>query len=661
MVSNKTISRFFGIACLFSGFIAGAQETGKMEYEKIHWDSTANYADTIKAEEEKYSAVYLQKDKIIELKIENDFPWIYSTNYQKVIVNDDRGIDYFNKEYLPASNYIEIVDIKARTITPSGKIVEFNKDNIKKIDNLDNKGAYNLFAIDGVEKGSIVEMTHTLKIPFSNNGNYVLQKTFPIHEGKFSLICPENLIFNFNISNYDKTVIDTVLNKKRNYLFEFKNMKPMQDEKYAASDANKAKIEYIFSHNKANGISSIYSWEKAAQNIYKQMFFEDKKGYKKVSKILKSLKIQTLATEEKIKAIENYIKEEIEIYELRGLQLSSELSNILDSKKTSKSGMVRLHVAFLSQAEIDFKLGVTSDRFETKFNEDFFTWDYITDYVIYYPGVDKYSAPTSTTLRLGTIPVGFCNNKAMFLNIVKLGDFESALHEIKEIPHNKMEENFTKQSIKVGFSDDLTSALVDYRYELGGYEAIYIKPYYELLPEDKKEEITDNYLKIMGDDTEVKERKVENTSRSVSCLDEPFIISGKLEIKSLIETAGRNIIFNVGDVIGEQVEMYDEHERENPIELHHVHYYDRIIEVDIPDGYSVKNLESLNINHDFVENGEKLMGFTTEYEITDNKVVIKIIEYYNKLKMPVEKYEDFRTVINAAADFNKASLIFEKK
>jgi len=657
MKSTKNLITILSLVLLFISAFSQAQE---MEYEKIHWDTAAKFADTLNDQEEQYSAVILKKDKILEFKIENDYPWIYTTHYQKVVVNDGRGIDYFNKEYLPASPYITIVDVRARTITPNGKVIEFNKDNIKKIDNLDNKGSYNLFAIDGVEKGSIVEITHTLKVPFSNNGNETLQRTFPIHEGSFSLVCPQNLVFNINIQNLDKEIPDTVIGDKRYYELEYENMKPMLEERYSAFEANKAKIEYIFSHNLVNGSSSIYSWEKAAQTIYEQMFAEDKKGYKKVKKILKSLDLKLLSTEDKIKKIENYIKEEIQLYEMRGLQISTELSDILETKMTGKDGIVKLHVAFLTEAGIDFKLGLSSDRFETKFDERFFTWDYITDYLIYYPEIDKYSAPASETLRLGTIPVGYCGNQAMFLNIVKLDDFVSALHEIKDIPHNKMEENFTNQIIKIDFSEDLTTALVDYTYELGGYEAIYIKPYYELLSEERQEEILDQYLKIMGEDTEVKERKVQNTSRSVSCVDEPFIVSGKLEIKSLIENAGRNIIFNVGDVIGEQVEMYNEHERENNIELHHVHYYDRLIEVAIPEGYTVKNLESLNINHDFTENGEKLMGFKTDYEVKDGKVIIKILEYYNKLRMPVSMYENFRTVINAAADFNKASLIFEK-
>ena len=60
--------------------------------------------------------------------------------------------------------------------------------------------------------------------------------------------------------------------------------------------------------------------------------------------------------------------------------------------------------------------------------------------------------------------------------------------------------------------------------------------------------------------------------------------------------------------------------------------------------------------------GEKsLMEFTSEYTLDGNKLSITCNEFYNIIRLPVEKYDAFRTVINAAADFNKISLILKNK
>lgn len=631
-----------------------------LEYKKLQWDSTVVKVDTLENKEFDYSAVYLKRENILEYAFVKGELWGFTTTHQKVVVYDDRGIDNFNKEYLPVSEAIEIIDVKARTITMSGKVVEFDKSNMKKVDNLDNKGSYNLFAIDGVERGSVVELMYTMKVPFNVAGNRMIQKGFPIDNGKFSLLCPDNLVFDTKVSNYDKQVKDTIIGDKRIYTLEYKDMVPMRDEKYATPDANKAKVEYVFTHNLANTQTPFYTWEWAAKHYHGLFFDADKKDKKMVSKILKGLNIANMSEVDKIKTIENHIKEEYKIREIRGYRLSSKIEDIINTKSTPEDGLVKMHIAFYEAAGIDFQFGISCDRFDTKFNEDFFTWEYLTDYFIYFPSINKFSSPADNMHRLGIIPYGLAGNKGMFLKVIKLGDFASAMHEIKDIPHNSMEENVTKQIIDIDFSDDLLTANINYKYELGGYEAYFVKPYYELLPEENQEEMVEQYLKIMGDDTEIVEQSAINTDRKVSCLDENIIFEGKIEVKSLLESAGKNIIFNVGDVIGPQVEMYDEHKRVNPVEIRYLHYYDRIIEVKIPEGYTVKNLESLDINHEFTEDGEKLMGFKTEYKIENGKVIITCVEYYNKLKLDLDKYEDFRTVINAAADFNKASLIFER-
>ena len=46
---------------------------------------------------------------------------------------------------------------------------------------------------------------------------------------------------------------------------------------------------------------------------------------------------------------------------------------------------------------------------------------------------------------------------------------------------------------------------------------------------------------------------------------------------------------------------------------------------------------------------------------TDGKTVtVEIKEFYKKLILPLDEFDDFREIINAAADFNKKVLIFEK-
>ena len=59
--------------------------------------------------------------------------------------------------------------------------------------------------------------------------------------------------------------------------------------------------------------------------------------------------------------------------------------------------------------------------------------------------------------------------------------------------------------------------------------------------------------------------------------------------------------------------------------------------------------------------GKKTMEFTSKYEVKDDIVTVTCVEYYDEISVPLSRYEEFRTVINAAADFNKITLVFEEK
>jgi hypothetical protein len=58
--------------------------------------------------------------------------------------------------------------------------------------------------------------------------------------------------------------------------------------------------------------------------------------------------------------------------------------------------------------------------------------------------------------------------------------------------------------------------------------------------------------------------------------------------------------------------------------------------------------------------GKPMAFFTSDYKLEGGKLIITIIESYNALELPIEKYNDFREVINAASDFNKITLVLDK-
>jgi len=121
-------------------------------------------------------------------------------------------------------------------------------------------------------------------------------------------------------------------------------------------------------------------------------------------------------------------------------------------------------------------------------------------------------------------------------------------------------------------------------------------------------------------------------------------------------------LFKVGMVIGPQSELYSEEKRVSDAENESNHGYTRVIVFEIPEGYKATNLEALNMNVACIDsNGTRSAEFISSYKIEGNKITVTVEENYKKVIYPLAQFEDFRKVINAAADFNKIVVYFEKK
>jgi hypothetical protein len=97
-----------------------------------------------------------------------------------------------------------------------------------------------------------------------------------------------------------------------------------------------------------------------------------------------------------------------------------------------------------------------------------------------------------------------------------------------------------------------------------------------------------------------------------------------------------------------------------PIDVGLLRNYYRKIKFKIPAGYKVTNAKDLNMDVRMMNDGKISCIFNSKVESADGLLIITVIEYYNEPRYPVERYEDFRKVINAAADFNKKTLLLSK-
>jgi hypothetical protein len=106
--------------------------------------------------------------------------------------------------------------------------------------------------------------------------------------------------------------------------------------------------------------------------------------------------------------------------------------------------------------------------------------------------------------------------------------------------------------------------------------------------------------------------------------------------------------------------MYREDDRMTDIENDYNRGYDRVIKVNLPEGYTIKNPDDVVLDVTYHDDGKMPYLFQSAYALENGVLTVTIKEYYKELYAPLARYEDYRKVINAAADFNKVTLVLEK-
>jgi hypothetical protein len=222
-----------------------------------------------------------------------------------------------------------------------------------------------------------------------------------------------------------------------------------------------------------------------------------------------------------------------------------------------------------------------------------------------------------------------------------------------------MSESINKLNADITFDKTSMTPLIKMTDSYSGYLAIGVREYVTLVTKDKEKEIVQQFSKGVAEKPEdIVSYNFNNTGLEHYSDNKPVEIVSEIKADQLMETAGDKWLFKVGDVIGPQTQMYNEKKRKLPISHPYPNILDREIVIHIPEGYKISNPESVKIDQQ-VDADE--IGFHSSYTMDGNKMTIKIHEYYGKTSMPVAEIDNFKKVINASADFNKVTLVLEKK
>lgn len=629
-------------------------------YVKEQWQP----APALHAITEKYkeaAAVYVLDKKASEYVIEKDGFFVYRTVHRIVHINNDKGIENFNKVYLPFGEGVELLDVKARTILPGGKVMELNNANIKDIKD-DEGNDYKIFAIDGLTKNCEVEYFFTVKKVPSYFGSDFISSKIPSMQSRWELITPATLVFETKTFNNLPQVKDSSNSTKRFLWMDAENVDEAADEKYAMYDADLKRIEYKLAYNKSkNEKERLFTWNELAKKAYSIYSDVSEKEVKKLKDVADDMGIlKSSSNVEKITAIENYIKKNFIVRKDISSDDADDLTKILKTKVISERANLKLFLSLLNIAAVPNQLVFCGDRSDYTIDRSFENWNNAANNLIYFPEQKKFIAPSQIEYRYPWIPPTWAGSLGLFCVPTTIGNYTTALSELKMIPLESYEHNFSNLTVKASFDKD-DALLLQVQQSYGGYSAVNYRAAFAFAPAEEQDKFLKELIKFGTNSENMLTHSFENKDLEQKDAYLPFIINAKVRSTQLFDMAGSKYLIKVGELIGQQAEMYETKKRENKIVLYYPHSLVRDIELTIPEGYKINNLQDLNINQVYKEGDVVTIGFVSNYELSGNILKIKIREDYRNVTYPIEQYEVFKKIINASADFNKVVLVIDKK
>lgn len=608
------------------------------------------------------SAVYLRDDRIYEYKFEDKKMVQYNHVYKLIKVADDKGIEIFNKIYVPVYGTSEVNNLKARVINSSGQVINVPAEKIK--DEMYEGNRYRFFAMEGLDKGSEIEYTYVTKKNPTYFGSETFQsETTPYARVNISLVVPKHLKFEAMGFNGITVLADSLIDESLVTAAYSDNIPQLEDEKYGLPSPHLQRIDYKLSYNlSSNNSVRLNTWNEMARNVHRNLTSLTDKEKKAVNKFVAAANIPEGSSEEStIELLEDYMKNKINIDEKLVSENAENVEASIKSGNTNNFGAGRLMIAMLEAKGIRYQAVFPSVRNQLPLVEELENWNRIEEMILYFPSTKKFLQPNSVILRYPFVDAYWTATRGLFLKTTSIGDVTTAIAKFDTIPMIPFDQHAHNMEVSVKLDGTGDSLIIDSKQILKGYGASAYRPIWAYLTPEKQQDALKEIISAVAKSENIQNIKAENTSFTDFWDNKPLVISGTIHTAQLLDRAGNKLLFKIGELIGPQEQMYQEKPRQLPAEMQYPHVLYRKLQFQVPDGYTVKNLKDLNIDIQEKKGNLMTLGFTSNYTLNGNNLVVEVMETYRDIKYPLSEFETFKKVINAAADFNKIVLVLEKK
>ncbi len=650
----KNIAIFGAILCTSITF---GQEYSFKNYDWNEKETTVAIPEQYKNENE----VILERNTKIELVIEGKNAVQYRLLHEKIYINADDAIERNNKIYIPFSENENVLVNKARVILKNGKVITLDKNDIKEDVDQEKGIKYKYFAVNGLEKGAVIEKIYVIEEEPELEGRTLkMQAEYPIAKLNLELIYPNFLTFktkSYNGLSEPKIENDTIAKKTHLTVSENNIIALDNNEQYANWEVQLKLFRYKLDGNLNSGAKNINNYKEFATTVYERLNPEfDKRQQKAIATFCATIPKST-DLQEQIWNIENKIKKTITYNRYLKAQLA--VSDIIDTKQANQSDILKIYLAVFKNFNIENNIVFTSDRYKVPFDKNFESYENLSELLFYFPTIKKYLTPTEIEYRIPLFPPNIANNNGLFIKEKMFAGVAMGIGEINFIEIPGADVTHDIMDVTVDFTKDIENPLVTSNLTFGGYSGLSFQPIKDFASAEQYKTILKNLAENYTVETEYKTLSAENEGTAFIG-KKPFVLNLTYDGKELTQKAGENYLFSVGQTIGKQMEFYQENKRILPVEIDYPHLYTRKIKILLPKGATIKNLDKFVMDFKTQVNGKTIASFVSKYTKSGTEITVDNTEVYHVMNYPLDKFEDYKAVINAAADFNKIVIIVTK-
>jgi len=459
--------------------------------------------------DKKSATVMVSMKKTTEFMFDSkgeDVELYYLTHTLKYI-NDDKSIEDNNKIYVATNDEQRLITIKTRVIENGKTIFEANESDFIQVE--EDGRNYNMLALKGVAKGVLIETIISYQLQSELYGEDKFQMGYPVKSAEYTLITPDILKFNSKIYNTTGNLLDTTYENRRFTYAKFTNIPPLDDEeKYSLINANKIRVEYTYAQHMISKKKYV-KWPEMGRIFFDRMNRNYDKNIKDLDKILSKINLKQYSTdEEKIFAIENYMKSNIGI---EGNAPETEtFADVVKMKYTYAGKFNQMCTQLYRRAGINCEIVLTCAKDYKRLDPDFDSWTYLRNVLFYFPSVNKYVDPQETYYRLGKINTDYLGQNGLFIKTISIGDVVSASAAVRSIAPNDPMATKDFENYTATFDASLENVTVEYHREMNGYAEQGFKGLYYALPDDKRKEVMEEFIKGLATESKVTDLTVEN-------------------------------------------------------------------------------------------------------------------------------------------------------